>query len=536
MGDQLAVNPDTEITALGNQLDLIADLAKRLELEYADTLARVRPEFFDSARNLLTYIALRSADRRSLQKSLARLGLSSLGRSEKNVLAVIRTVQKVLQAISQSQTYELGEEYKSFESSEQSFEDNREALLGRPVNGRDVGIMVTMPAEAAEDNGLVQDMMLAGMDIARINCAHDDEDTWLRTVRNIDRASKEMARPCRVVMDLAGPKLRTGPLRPGPGVKCIRPKRDALGRVIAPRRVRFIAVDNRTPIPKDAVIPVPGECIAFAEVGDVVRLRDTRGKKRKLIVTEIDADGLRLDCFKTTYVATGTKFKLQRMESGEKIKFRVGGLPAREMPIILKIGDTLILHRDTKPGEPAIIDADGTTVAPAHISCIPAEVFGLAQAGDLIHLNDGKIEGVLESASDTELQVTITRAKRLGSRLRANRGINLPNSNLQLAGLTDTDRRNLGFITNYADAVSLSFVSGPEDIIALQRALEEFPRHELGIIIKVETVNGFMNLPRLLLAAMRHRPAGVMIARGDLAVECGWERLAEIQEEMLWMC
>ena len=46
----------------------------------------------------------------------------------------------------------------------------------------------------------------------------------------------------------------------------------------------------------------------------------------------------------------------------------------------------------------------------------------------------------------------------------------------------------------------------------------------------------FKNLPRLVLAAMRRYPVAVMIARGDLAVECGWDRLAELQEEILWVC
>jgi pyruvate kinase len=40
----------------------------------------------------------------------------------------------------------------------------------------------------------------------------------------------------------------------------------------------------------------------------------------------------------------------------------------------------------------------------------------------------------------------------------------------------------------------------------------------------------------MLLAAMRWPSCGVMIARGDLAVECGFERLAEVQEEILWIC
>ena len=58
----------------------------------------------------------------------------------------------------------------------------------------------------------------------------------------------------------------------------------------------------------------------------------------------------------------------------------------------------------------------------------------------------------------------------------------------------------------------------------------------LGLVLKIETRRGFEHLPEMLLAAMAGPPAGVMIARGDLAVECGYERLAEVQEEILWVC
>ena len=56
----------------------------------------------------------------------------------------------------------------------------------------------------------------------------------------------------------------------------------------------------------------------------------------------------------------------------------------------------------------------------------------------------------------------------------------------------------------------------------------------LGIVLKIETRRGFENLPELLYAALAGKAAGIMIARGDLAVECGYERLAEVQEEILW--
>ena len=81
-----------------------------------------------------------------------------------------------------------------------------------------------------------------------------------------------------------------------------------------------------------------------------------------------------------------------------------------------------------------------------------------------------------------------------------------------------------------------SFVKRPDDIEALQEELAAISADDLGLIVKIETRKAFKNLPRLLLTAMRSYPVAVMIARGDLAVEAGWERLAELQEEILWLC
>lgn len=65
-------------------------------------------------------------------------------------------------------------------------------------------------------------------------------------------------------------------------------------------------------------------------------------------------------------------------------------------------------------------------------------------------------------------------------------------------------------------------------------ALRLLRGHQVGVVLKIETLQGFENLPELMLAAMAAPAAGVMIARGDLAVECGYERMAEVQEEILW--
>ena len=523
-----------DIGQLATELASMSNRARDLEDHYAEDLAKVHPEFRESARNLLHYVALRQSDISQLQENLASLGLSSLERAERNVMGSIAAIWGVLQSLADPTVTSRSAPLPVLNLNDVSVASNKQAILGAHPEGRDVSIMVTLPTEAAHNATLVAEMIAAGMNVARINCAHDDASLWAGMVENIRAASAEGE--CRIMMDLAGPKIRTGALKPGPGVLHIRPRRDALGRVVAPRRIRFMPDDLLQRGTKAAVVPVPAECIEIAEPGDEFLFKDTRGKKRQLQVIEKDTKGLVLESYKGAYIATGTKLRLVRKNSPEKLKYRVGELPAIEQPLLLRVGDTLVLHRSNAPGAPAKEGADGQIIRPAHIACQHPEVFQFVLSGDPVSLNDGKITGIVTAVDNDEMQVEITKAKPTGSNLRANRGINFPGSDIRLPGLTDLDRTNLAFAAEHADAVSLSFVREPQDITLLQEALRSFPDRKLGVVIKIETKRGFKKLPWLLLTAMRSYPAGVVIARGDLAVECGWERLAEIQEEILWFC
>ena len=92
---------------------------------------------------------------------------------------------------------------------------NTEWLLGPPPSNRTVRIMVTLPSQAATDYLFVRELVVRGMDCARINCAHDDHNTWAGMVSHVRRAVQETGRPCRVLMDLAGPRVRTGTIVAG---------------------------------------------------------------------------------------------------------------------------------------------------------------------------------------------------------------------------------------------------------------------------------------------------------------------------------
>ena len=521
--------------SLRQQLQLIRERAEELESRFEPDLLQVDPKFAASARNLLHYVALRQFDIGELQDQLATLGLSSLGRAERRVWASLLAVQHALQKLDGEESDESESDHQPTSASGALLERHSQALLGDHPSDRAVSIMVTLPSEAADDYDVVHDLMATGMDVARINCAHDSQTEWLRMIENVRRAGDNLGRQCKIMMDLGGPKFRTGRLLPGPKVLRLRPRRNALGQVLAPRRVRCVADDEPWTGKKTAVVPVPRLCIESAEIGDVLRFKDTRGRRRELEVVVKDQKGLVLALYKTAYVSTGMRFRLVAHESGERQEFRFGELPAVEQPILLHVGDPLVLTKDTAPGSPAVLDKDGTVKTPARVPCRPVEVFDQAAAGDPVRLNDGKIDGVIESCTEAEMVVRITGSKPTGSRLRGNKGINFPGTDLDLAGITVKDREDLPFVVEHADAVALSFVRRPDDVIALQEELKKYPQQHLGIVVKIETERAFRKLPQIILAALQHYPAGIMIARGDLAVECGWANLAEIQEEILWI-
>ena len=189
-----------------------------------------------SARNLVHYLALRKRDLRLLQDQLAALGLSSLGRSESHPLA---NVQAVLDLVRQ-----LGAAAPNGTHTTSGLADGRallethtRELLGPAPDGREVRIMVTMPGEAADDVNLVRDLLMSGMNCLRINTAHDGVDAWDRMLDNLERATRSTGQSCRILMDLSGPKLRTGSIEAGPRVIHWRPKRDVMGHVVRPARI-----------------------------------------------------------------------------------------------------------------------------------------------------------------------------------------------------------------------------------------------------------------------------------------------------------
>ncbi len=530
-GVELALTELTRIRA-----DMLAN-----ESRTQPHLAEIHANYRDSSRNLLHYLALRRRDLRPLQRALAAMGVSSLGRAESNVLASVDAVLRVLGTLVRGACQDAPRAPDEFEFArgERLLAEHTDALLGPATNGRPVRIMVTMPSEAADDYLLVHHLLQQGMDCMRINCAHDDAAAWARMIEHLKLAERALGRACRVFMDLAGPKLRTGPLEPGPAVIRIHPCRDAYGRVTAPARVWLSPEDApaQPPSPASACLPVPSDWLARLQVGEVVKFTDARDSRRAFKIVDVTDQGCWAEATRTAYLVSGTRLQAAPGEGDADARAcRLGALPPGDTAIALQKGDLLIVTRDLKPGRAATYDSMGAILTPAMIGCTIPDVFDDVRAGEAIWFDDGKIGGVIEKVEPSQVRVRITQEYLRAVNLRADKGINLPDSDLHIAAMTDKDIEDLPFVVQHADIVGLSFANCAQDVAALQARLASLGSRQPAIVLKIETRRGFENLPDMLLTAMRAPQCGVMIARGDLAVECGFERLAEVQEEILWLC
>ena len=502
-----------------------------MEREFAGSIAEACPQSRGSVENFLHYLALRKHDLRDLQSRLAALGLSSLGRSEPSVLAGLDAVIAILESLDGAQCFDLSRHADSvdFTTGPAVLAEQADHLLGPVPTGRAVRVMVTMPSEAAQSYELVKSLVETGMNVMRVNCAHDSEIEWERMIAHMRQANQESSKHCKVAMDLAGPKLRTGPIHRGHHVVRWHVGKDARGTVITPARIALVAKhhDDASLPSVDALLPVPETLLRAAQPGDIVQIKDSNKKKRELTVVEARDHACICTCEQGAYVLSRAALTLVR--GGDKIATgHVGELPFVEEPLRLHKGGLLILTKD----ENALL---AKYHGVPHISCTLPEVFSTAQAGQPIFFDDGKIEGRIREVHPGHMVAEIVHTGPDGGKLGSAKGINLPDTELGVGAITEKDRRDLDFVAEHADIVGLSFVRRPEDVSELRQELEARGKGGLGIILKIESRQGFDQLPLTLLAALRHHPVGIMVARGDLAVEIGFERLAEVQEEILWL-
>ncbi|MBN9888069.1 pyruvate kinase [Salipiger abyssi] len=428
--------------ALAAELEgLLSELRASVIAEAEGTLSGWAPALHDTAfreraENLAQYLALRKRDLTDVQAALSALGLSSLGRAEAHVIATLDSVIATLQAL-EGDAPATDRALRPGAALTAHVLRDRDLIFGADPAGPETRIMITLPSEAADDPALVASLIAAGATCVRINCAHDTPEAWARMAQYARDAAAQLGRDVKVVMDLAGPKVRTLDIRM-PKAFLKREKKKRL------KKLEEAGIDPRAAGPKLM-----------------------RGDRLRLVRAVTGAGDL-------PEASLSHPELLDRAAVGARLWFDDGKLSAR---VVARDGDSALLE--------------------------------------------------VETAADT------------GTRLAPEKGVNLPGIDIDIPALAEADQDALDTVVTLADAIGFSFVQTPEDIRALHTALDaRLPEGAArpAVILKIETERAVRNLPRLIVQAGSAGPVAVMIARGDLAVEIGLIRLAEIQEEILWIC
>lgn len=499
---------------------LIADVDRLLaELDtesarYSRQINAVAPTHFAGAHNLVHYAHLRSRDQRRLQAGLSALGATRLSTAEPAVKARLKAARNVLGALyGDAIIYTKQELAEAFADADEILEDHTLALFGAGDENARSCIMVTLPTEAAYDRDLVRGFAEAGMDLARINCAHGDPEVWRAMIENVRAVNPDI----RISMDLAGPKIRTAGIAPGPRVGRARVLRDPAGQVIHPAHLWLSADDAPAPeVPGRPALAarIDAAWLAARATGDVLTLTDNRGLERAFTVVSCEG-GVLAQSERNAWIADGT---LVSCNGSAAI---LSGIPPTLQRLRLAPGDRLILTTSQEdcvpvPGETPVI------------GCTLPEAVRALHVGERVVFDDGALFAVVCESDGETRTLEIVRGT---ANLAAFKGMNLPDTRLPLPSLTAEDEEHLAFVAEHADIVAVSFIRTPEDVAYV---LERIPA-DLGLILKIETIPAHRHLPAILLEGMRHLLLGIMIARGDLAVELGFERMAEVPGQIMAM-
>lgn len=391
----------------------LTELETKMQQEEAkrnSVFETIHSKQIDAARNLIHYLTLRNEDIRDLQDRLHISGLSSLASAESHIH---RQVQAILERLGKKYDHEELDQC-TYTFSHSQLAEKSKKLFGKKKDSLIPYIMVTFDSSFAENYSFIKTLLQNGMNVARINCAHDDEITWAKMIHHLKRAMHQTGMKCKIYMDLAGPKIRTKLINKG-----------------------------------------------------------SKKGKAKLQEGEIFWLAYETDNFEE---------------------------------------DDIVIS----PDEPGIIT--------------------MLKKGERVYIDDGMIKGEIETINGVKATVRVQRISSTKHRIKNDKGINFPDSDIRIESMTEFDEACLPFICEHADLVGYSFIRYPSDISMLRKSLKKISTKTPKIILKIETPEAVKNLPGLLLQGMKEEVFGVMIARGDLAVEIGFERMGEIQEEILWIC
>ena len=502
-----------------------------------------------SRDNLFCYLALRKHDMADLQIRLDQEGLSSLGMIENNVLFSMEQVLKHfgIEPVSPNMLCKVTAQYGS------SILSNRTRMTLGDHEKRRTRIMVTLDASDIFRYDLIEQLLESGMDLVRINCAHNTKREWKLLIESIRIAEQRLIQhgkyvrhKCPILMDLGGPKIRIGEVEHKASPLKIVVLKDRHGRSV--RLVEGI-LDSEASITKMvtmegapttfviAVTKVDYGGLGSLQIGQKIIFRDARDERlRTMTVLErLSPTKVRVGLEHTAYLKEGVRLECQSSgiaNNDSRCSFTVGRIMPQPAEINVEAGNILLLYRDSSRLGHSANKSDDT---PAGISCTHPEVLERVLVGHRVFIDDGRIEALVRSSNNQYLELEIISPEGLVAEIKSHKGINFPDSSIKLPALTAQDIQDLQFISEYADLVGLSFVQNPEDLYSLKQEISKL-RTDLGIVAKIETVESTHNLARILLAGLELTKFAILIARGDLAVEVGFENLVFVQEDILCMC
>lgn len=155
---------------------------------------------------------------------------------------------------------------------------------------------------------------------------------------------------------------------------------------------------------------------------------------------------------------------------------------------------------------------------------VQVDIFPYLKAGDAILINDGLVRLIVTEIAEGVATCTVV----AGGEIKPHKGVNLPDTQLPSMALTEKDEKDLAFgLANEVDYIAISFVQSEKDI-EFVRSLMKDHKHQPKIIAKIECGPAVRNLTGIIDAS-----DGVMVARGDMAVEVGQEEVPILQRTII---
>ncbi|MEA2029096.1 MAG: pyruvate kinase [Campylobacterota bacterium] len=484
--------------------------------------------------NLNDYVTLRSFDLISLQDELTSMGLSSLGRSQTCVMSSIdqniQVLEKILNQKSQIDT----NSYLDFKSAKKIQKEHTKVFGKVRDDIFKTKIMVTLPSQAAQSDELIKDLIDQDVSILRINTAHDDADIWSRMAHLIKKNNHKQKKDTKIYVDLAGPKNRTGALN-----KILTPFK--IGSKKSAFEVDILSKTQKNSVTQKASVDMQGNKLnATLVVDDAFYKRSLKYNKIKLEdhtrdkvhTFKLYREDQRLFFIPDRKILIDQDTHLhspKRKHSSSLHNF----IYLDEVIRVFEQDEIILTHQDILGH--TTFNYEQKEYA-AIVACSNTEIFKYVNEGDTIFIDDGKIGAIVTQKLTIGLELKIILAKANGTLLKAQKGINFPNTDLDIPAITDEDRDNFDSVIEYADFIGISFTQSAKDIQVVQELLNRADKNKIAIVPKIETKLGVNNLPQILSQLIKREHFALMIARGDLAIEVGFDNLPYIQEEIFDIC